>query len=289
MCSFKQKILTKHFELFDHSNSKRILRRAIKVKNIDNFDTVMTSWKTFECVHGTTDQIRDCHEICERIIENYNKHVAIKAKAQKRKQGTDGDGKIAEKKQKTRDESASKPVQNPFKTKKVENKTKGPAQPQAQPQAKSQTQNKTQTQTKAQTPEQEYGEKDNVSIFLSNLSFDAKKEEIIAAFPELNIKDVTLIIAPTGRGKGYGYVELSNPSEVEKALEFDRRSVGGRPVFISKVLRDKTVRPALKYSEGKESNKIFIKGLPFDTTKDELQILFSAFGKIKDARLVTKK
>lgn len=236
----------------------------------------MSSWKSLEYAYGTSDQIRDCHEMCEKIIENYNKTMAIKnvkTQAQKRKNDSDGDSKISEKKQKKTEE-------NPFKVekkkpqvekKKAEFKTKTPTQPQPEP------------------SEREFGEKDDVSIFLSNLAFDAKKEDIIAAFPELKIKDVTLIAAPGGRSKGYGYAELSNPSEVDIAVKFDRRPINGRPVFITKVLRDKNVRPAFKYSESKESNKIFVKGLPFDTTKEEIQILFGTFGQIKDIRLPTRK
>lgn len=268
-----RRYVLKHFAFFyiaqplniNHLIS-RIFRRAIKVKNIDDFDMVMSSWKSFEYVHGTVDQIQDCDEVCDKIIENYNRRMGIKStKPQKRKPDAEIDSKIAEKKQKTADKSPTKatPAQNPFERKRPE--------------------------AKAQPVEPEFGGKDEVSVFLSNLSYEATKEEILAAFPELKIKDVTLILAPNGRGKGYGYLELKNPSEVEKAIEFDRRSISGRPVFITRVLRDKNTRTAFKYSESKESNKIFIKGLPFDTTKNELQILFGTFGTIKDIRLVTKK
>lgn len=237
----------------------------------------MSSWKSFEYTYGTSDQIRECHDICEKIIENYNKHVAIKTKAQKRKPDSEGDSKIAEKKQKTVGRSAS----NPFKkadAKRSEPKKAEPKKPEVK-----------KPEVKAQPVELEFGEKDDVSIFVSNLGYDVTKEQVIAAFPELNIKDVTLIVAPDGRSKGFGYAELSNPSEVQEALKLDRRPISGRPVFIKKVVRDKTTRAAFKYSESKESNKIFIKGLPFDTSKDELQILFGTFGTIKDCRLVTKK
>lgn len=226
----------------------------------------MVSWKSFEYTHGTTDQIRDCHDICDKIIENYNRHMAASKtnKAQKRKLEPENESKIVEKK------------------KKIEENRPNPFQKQLPPQ-------KMEVSAPAVEHQHEHGDKDDVSVFLSNLSYDATKEQLIAAFPELNVKNVTLVVAPNGRGKGYGYLELSNPSEVEKALKFDRRSVVGRPVFITRITRDKNTRPAFKYSESKESNKIFIKGLPFDTTKDELQILFGTFGKIKDIRLVTKK
>lgn len=227
----------------------------------------MSAWKSLEYVYGTTDQIRDCHEVCEKIIDNYNKHQAIKAKAQKRKPEPENDSKISQKKQKIFEDTTPRPVKK-LEVKKPESKKPEIKEP----------------ETKF-----DFGEKDDVSVFLSNLAFEVTKEQIIAAFPELNIKDVTLVVGPGGRSKGYGYAELGNPSEVNKAITFDRRPINGRPVFIKKVLRDKNIRSTFKYSEGKELNKIFIKGLPFNTTQDELEILFATFGKIKDARLVTKK
>lgn len=247
------------------------------MKNIDDFDGVMLAWKSFEYTNGTADQIRECHEICDKIIENYNRHMvsqrAQNVKAQKRKPEAEDDSKIYEKKSKIAAKSA--PVKRPEPKKLVENRP---------PPRKMEVE-----ETKSVETQPEYGEKDDVSVFVSNLSYDTAKEKVIAAFPELNIKDVTLVIGPNGRSKGYGYIELSNPSEVELALKFDRRPIDGRPAFIARITRDKNTRPAFKYSENLELNKIFIKGLPFDTTKDELQILFGTFGKIKDIRLVTKK
>lgn len=234
----------------------------------------MCSWKTFEYIHGTSEQIHDCHEICERIIENYNRHMVIASKApkgQKRKNEAESDSKIVEKKQKV--------------VAVEENKATKPKQPvQKEPQS-----TKPELKPHPEQPQHEYGGKDDVSVFLSNLAYDVTKEQIKAALPELKVVDVTLVLEPSGRNKGFGYVELSNPSEVEKALTFDRRPIQGRPVFISKIVRERGIRPSFKYSESLESNKIFIKGLPFNTSKDELQILFGKFGTIKDIRLVTKK
>lgn len=238
------------------------------MKNIDDFDAVMLSWKSFEYTHGTADQNRECHETLEKIIENYNRQMARTAKAQKRKPDTEVDSKIVAKKPKN-------PFEKPEQKKLVETRPK-PKKMEVE-------------EAKSTEAQRGYGEKDDVSVFVSNLSYDTTKEQVIAALPELNVKDVTLVIGPNGRSKGYGYIELSNPSEVELALKFDRRPIDGRPAFIARITRDKTTRPAFKYSESLELNKIFIKGLPFDTTKEELQILFGTFGKIKDIRLVTKK
>lgn len=77
---------------------------------------------------------------------------------------------------------------------------------------------------------------------------------------------------------------------MKKALEMDRRMLAGRPVFISRCERDKTNRESgFKYSTNVEPNKIFVKGISYEATNEDLKKLFSEFGAVKDARLVTMK
>lgn len=249
----------------------RIYRRAIKVKNIDDFDSVMSSYKSFEYTHGSVDQIRDCEIICNRIIENYNKFVSDQyqrknaSKAPKRKSDQDTGDNVEKKKQKPNEMGAKKTVPN---KKTIEQKK---------------------PVVKAAPVERDPNEKDNVTVFLSNLSYDVTEKEVLDNFTDLNVQNIDLIVAANGRGRGYGYLELSSPAEVEKALTFDRRPINGRPVYITRVSRDKGDRNSFKFADGQDRSRIFIKGLPFDSTKEELESVFGKFGQIKDIRLVTRK
>lgn len=86
------------------------------------------------------------------------------------------------------------------------------------------------------------------------------------------------------------YAELSSAEDVKKALSLDRKLLHGRPVFISKCERDKSNRETgFKYALKVEPNKIFVKGIAFEATSDDLRKLFSEFGAIKDVRIVTMK
>lgn len=88
----------------------------------------------------------------------------------------------------------------------------------------------------------------------------------------------------------FRYAELASQDDVSKALEMDRRMVAGRPVFISRCERDKTHRDSgFKYSNTLEPNKLFVKGLSFEATADDLRKAFGEFGSIKDVRIVTMK
>lgn len=73
------------------------------------------------------------------------------------------------------------------------------------------------------------------------------------------------------------------------ALARDRAPIDGRPVFISELKPERDERkPVFKYSTSTESNKLFVKGLPPDKTKKDVEELFKEFSP-KDVRLVLKK
>lgn len=83
---------------------------------------------------------------------------------------------------------------------------------------------------------------------------------------------------------------MSSEDDVKKALEMDRRMLAGRPVFISRCERDKTNRDTgFKYSTSLEPNKLFVKGIAFEATNDDLKKLFGEIGSLKDVRIVTMK
>jgi RNA recognition motif-containing protein len=114
-------------------------------------------------------------------------------------------------------------------------------------------------------------------------------EDLRDAFPEINLVNFKMITR--GKGKsGFGYAELASEVDVQQALKFDRRLLNGRPVFISPCEREKSHRShGFKYSTKIEPNKLFVKGISYDATKEDLDELFKPFGEIKDLRLVINK
>ena len=66
--------------------------------------------------------------------------------------------------------------------------------------------------------------------------------------------------------------------------------LNGRPVFISRCQRDKTNRDTgFKYATTLEPNKLFVKGVSYNATDDDVRELFQKFGNLKDVRVVTNK
>lgn len=86
-----------------------------------------------------------------------------------------------------------------------------------------------------------------------------------------------------------GYIQFAKEEEARTALARDRIPIDGRPVFISELKSDRVERkPAFKYASTSENNKLFVKGLPVNKTKEDIEEMFKEFHP-KDVRIVIKK
>ncbi|XP_057687252.1 squamous cell carcinoma antigen recognized by T-cells 3 [Corythoichthys intestinalis] len=133
---------------------------------------------------------------------------------------------------------------------------------------------------------------DDSSVFVSNLSYTLQEPEAIlrTLFETCGpIKQIRLVSSNKGTFKGYGYVQFESSEAVSEALKLDRQQVEGRPVFVSPCV-DKNKNPdfkVFKYNTAMEKHKIFIHGLPFSCTKEQLEEISKQHGAIKEVRLVT--
>ncbi|XP_069565465.1 squamous cell carcinoma antigen recognized by T-cells 3 [Brachyistius frenatus] len=133
---------------------------------------------------------------------------------------------------------------------------------------------------------------DNASVFISNLAYtlDEPEAKLRTLFETCGpTKQIRPVFSNKGSFKGYCYVQFESPSSVSEALKLDRRDVEGRPMFVSPCV-DKNKNPdfkVFKYQTSIEKHKIFISGLPFSCTKEQLEEMCKGHGTIKDVRLVT--
>ncbi|XP_031298787.2 squamous cell carcinoma antigen recognized by T-cells 3 isoform X3 [Camelus dromedarius] len=136
--------------------------------------------------------------------------------------------------------------------------------------------------------------KDGVTVFVSNLPYSLGAPE--AALRPLfeacgDVVEIRPIFSNRGDFRGYCYVEFKEEAAALRALELDRKSVEGRPMFVSPCV-DKSKHPDFKvfrYSTALEKHKLFVSGLPFSCTKEELEEICKAHGTVKDIRLVTNR
>uniref|UniRef100_A0A3B4YS52 Spliceosome associated factor 3, U4/U6 recycling protein n=1 Tax=Seriola lalandi dorsalis TaxID=1841481 RepID=A0A3B4YS52_SERLL len=133
---------------------------------------------------------------------------------------------------------------------------------------------------------------DNSSVFISNLTYtlEEPEEKLRPLFETCGpIKQIRPVFSNKGSFKGYCYVQFESQVSVPEALKLDRMEVEGRPMFVSPCV-DKNKNPdfkVFKYNTAMEKHKIFISGLPFSCTKEQLEEICKSHGTIKEVRLVT--
>lgn len=272
--------------------ARRLYKRALHVTELLDPETIAHSWIRFERVHGDGDQLKNCQEHCDEVLKNFYKlWKEQEAKAEKKSQkattaSASGGGGGAKRDLKRKPDqgkpSGPPPPGGPTvqKRQRMEgagksSKTAGrPGAPAA---------------TEKQPVQQPNTENDHLKVFVSNLDYTLSEEEIRGAFPELSIRNVDLVVGPSGKSRGFCYLELSTEEEIKLALSLDRRPINGRPTYVSSCRRDKTQRTKkFNFEEGLELKKLFVKGCG-NSTQEELETLFQPFGTIKEVRMVFHK
>jgi cold-inducible RNA-binding protein len=74
------------------------------------------------------------------------------------------------------------------------------------------------------------------NIFVGNLSFGATEDAVRSLFETYGAVDRVNVVTDrdTGRARGFGFVEMSNPDEAEKAITaLNGRELDGRALNIS--------------------------------------------------------
>ena len=86
-----------------------------------------------------------------------------------------------------------------------------------------------------------------MNIYVGNLSYQTTEDELRDLFAEFgDVVSAKLIVDKfTGQSKGFGFVEMSNNSEAQKAMdELNSRDVNGRSITVNQA------RPRQERSRG---------------------------------------
>jgi RNA recognition motif-containing protein len=73
-------------------------------------------------------------------------------------------------------------------------------------------------------------------LFVGNLSFDTTTADLEALFAQIGTCESAAVITDraTGRSRGFGFVEMSSPSEAQKAIaDLDGHELHGRALKVS--------------------------------------------------------
>ena len=95
------------------------------------------------------------------------------------------------------------------------------------------------------------------NIFVGNLSFTATEDGVRSMFEAYGTVDRVSIVTDrdTGQPKGFGFVEMTNDAEAEKAItELNGTELNGRALTINEA-RPKTERSGGGGSGGRRNNR----------------------------------
>lgn len=84
-----------------------------------------------------------------------------------------------------------------------------------------------------------------MKIYVGNLSYAMTEEELRTSFGAFGAVDEITIITDrySGRSKGFGFVEMPNQAEAEKAIaSLNGKELGGRPITVNQA-RPREDRP----------------------------------------------
>ena len=113
-------------------------------------------------------------------------------------------------------------------------------------------------------------------LYVGNLSYSVTNNEVEELFSTYGeVREVNII-----EGRGFGFVELANPSEAEKAKEaLDGTEFQGRTLKVDEA------RP--QRSEVKmQGSKLYVGNLDYSVSNEQLEELFSTYGEIKELNII---
>lgn len=269
--------------------ARKIYKKAIQSTNLDCPEIISSAWLRFERCNGTLDSLIACQTLCNSILTEYNQlQQANRFTSYKNRPQTNNKERSAPRR---KEEEFRKPAALKERSERSEKSEipKGKKRPHSE-NAKEENVKRSRPEEDNKPAEEERDEsKDHITVFISNLDYNVTEDEITANFPELKIINLNLIKTINGKSRGFGYAQLESEFDVKKALSFDRRPINGRPTFISSISREKSKRDKFKYAETLEPTKLFVKGLCYDSTKEDLEKVFKEFGSLKDVRIATHK
>ncbi|XP_049766694.1 squamous cell carcinoma antigen recognized by T-cells 3 [Schistocerca cancellata] len=252
-------------------------------------ESIYQAWINYERDEGTLDTLEDCDAKYKKCMEEVRKQREKESFKQEKKRTPDAKVKGKRKADHTENEGKWANVPAAGSVVSSEEAKSATKSDESQPPAKK-------IRKESESEEHSHGvtiphdpSKDDRTVFVSNLAFTETEDAVRKLFEGVGrITDFRLVRDYKGRSKGYCYVEFSTTAEASEALKKDRTPLNNRPVFVSKCDPDKhTRKPVFKYNTGLEKNKLFVKGLAFSTTKEDLEEIYKQYGALKEVRLVT--
>ncbi|XP_057787126.1 28 kDa ribonucleoprotein, chloroplastic-like [Salvia miltiorrhiza] len=125
---------------------------------------------------------------------------------------------------------------------------------------------------------------EEAKLYVGNLPYDVDGVSLAQIFKGAGTVEIVNIICnrETEQSRGFGFVTMSSVVEAEKAVEmFNRYDLNGRLLTVSKAAK-RGSKPPARY-------RIYVGNLPWSVDDARLQQVFSEYGKVVSARVLTDR
>lgn len=128
-------------------------------------------------------------------------------------------------------------------------------------------------------------------IFVGNLSYDIDDQKLGELFGQAGyVDDVNVVYNnQTGQSRGFGFVMMRSVEEAEKAVEMlSGYDLSGRLLTVNKA-GERATRPERQPRVFDSSSRVYVGNLPWQVDDARLQQIFSKYGKVLNARVVSDR
>ncbi|KAL8041847.1 hypothetical protein ABFX02_09G010600 [Erythranthe guttata] len=133
---------------------------------------------------------------------------------------------------------------------------------------------------------------EEAKVYVGNLPYDVDSDKLAKLFEDAGVVEIAEIIynRETDQSRGFGFVTMSTVEEAEKAVDmFHRYDIGGRLLTVNKAAPKGSRPERVPRVSSETTPKIYVGNLPWTADDSRLEELFSEYGKVVSARVVSDR
>jgi len=132
----------------------------------------------------------------------------------------------------------------------------------------------------------------SVKLYVAGVSWTTTDDSFKSFFSQFGVVEEALVMreAPAGRSRGFGFVTFQDPTVAEKVMAQDLE-LDGRKLDLKRAVpkMEMVQAPAREVDSTPSNKKIYVAGIAFDATDEQVAQFFSRFGQVEKATIMKDK